>query len=127
VGGAHDLTFSYGALSSASVNLTGDYNNDGVVNAADYVVWRKSNGQNVTLPNDSTPGTVSAADYTVWRANFGQTAAASGPSTLLTGFVRYVTSGLGSGTSVPEPASAVLVGFGFVFMVGAGRRKATEG
>lgn len=126
VGGTHNLVFSYGALSSASVNPTGDYNNDGTVNAADYVVWRKSNGQNVTLPNDSTPGTVSAADYTVWRANFGQTAAPSGPSTLVTGFVRYVTSGLGSGSAVPEPTSVVLAGLGFAFVVGAGRRKPTE-
>jgi hypothetical protein len=125
VGGAHNLVFSYGALSSASVNPTGDYNNDGIVNAADYVVWRKS-GPNATLPNDSTPGTVSAADYTVWRANFGQTAGPSGPSTLITGFVRYVTSGLGSGSAVPEPASIFLAGLGFVFVVGAGRRKPTD-
>jgi hypothetical protein len=38
--------------------LPGDFNHDGTVDAADYVVWRKTDG---------TP-----ADYNIWRANFGQ-------------------------------------------------------
>ena len=58
--------------------IPGDYNDDSAVDAADYVMWRKSLGQTVTLPNDSTPGTVSQADYDVWRANFGRTAPAVG-------------------------------------------------
>ena len=37
---------------------TGDYNDDGAVNAADYVVWRKTDG---------TP-----EGYNTWRANFGK-------------------------------------------------------
>jgi dienelactone hydrolase len=40
--------------------LRGDYNYDGNVDAADYVVWRKSDG--------------SSAGYETWRANFGKTA-----------------------------------------------------
>ena len=52
----------------------GDYNGNGVVDAADYTIWRDHLGQSVTLPNDSTPGTVTAADYDVWKANFGLTA-----------------------------------------------------
>jgi hypothetical protein len=40
----------------------GDYNRDGTVDAADYVVWRKGSG-----------ATYTQADYDVWRANFGQT------------------------------------------------------
>jgi hypothetical protein len=40
--------------------LTGDYNNDGSVDAADYVVWRKQN--------------INGQDgYNAWRANFGRT------------------------------------------------------
>jgi hypothetical protein len=76
----------------------GDYNNNGVVDAADYVVWRSRLGQSVTLPNDTTPGTVTQADYTVWRNNFG------------------ATSGSGSGSlgggAVPEPISMVLIASG---------------
>jgi T5SS/PEP-CTERM-associated repeat protein len=40
--------------------LPGDYNGDGAVDAADYVVWRKTDG--------------SQEGYDTWRANFGATA-----------------------------------------------------
>jgi hypothetical protein len=39
--------------------VPGDLNNNGVVDSADYVVWRKNNG--------------SLSDYNLWRANFGRT------------------------------------------------------
>jgi PEP-CTERM motif len=57
---------------SVGPELAGDYNNNGIVDAADYTLWRKNNNTAVTLPNDSTPGT-SAGDYDVWRAHFGRT------------------------------------------------------
>jgi hypothetical protein len=71
--------------------VDGDYNNNGTVDAADYVLWREHLGTTTTLPNDTTPGLVSAADYDVWKANFDR--------------------GAGTGAavaSVPEPASLVL-------------------
>ena len=72
-----EWAINYGAnnvmLSVVSVELAGDYNDDGVVSAADYVVWRNNEGQSVTLPNDATPGTVTEEDYEVWVANFGNT------------------------------------------------------
>ncbi len=43
----------------------GDHNNDGIVDAADYVVWRKNDG--------------SQEGYDIWRANFG-TISGSGSS-----------------------------------------------
>ncbi|MEQ8849291.1 hypothetical protein [Botrimarina sp.] len=46
--------------------LPGDYNSDGVVNAADYTVWRDGLG---TVFDQS--------DYDVWSANYGATASAS--------------------------------------------------
>ena len=55
---------------------TGDYNNDGVVNAADYTVWRDHLGQTFQLTNECTgitAGMVTAEDYTLWKANFGLT------------------------------------------------------
>lgn len=74
----------------APPGVNGDYNNNGVADAADYVMWRDKLNQNVTLPNDTTPGNVGSADFAVWRSNFG-TAAASG-TTLV-------------GTAIPEPVS----------------------
>lgn len=125
VGGAHNLVFSYGAVLTSAPNPTGDYNNNGIVDGADYALWRDTLGQNITLPNDSTPGTVTQADYTAWRANFGQIGA-GGTSTLLNGFVRYVTSGVGSGAAVPEPTSVFLVGIGLSIFAVTGCRKRSD-
>jgi hypothetical protein len=59
----------------------GDYNNDGKVDAADYVVWRKTGG--------------SQAEYDTWRANFGMSLNGAGAG-----------SSLASGaTLVPEPGT----------------------
>jgi hypothetical protein len=104
--GMRDVTFTYATTFGDVVTgiveyctmcspagITGDYNNDGNVDTADYVIWRKTDGLSVTLPNDSTPGTVNSLDYNEWRKNFGRT----------------LGSGSGSGsTSVPEPSSGVL-------------------
>jgi len=75
--------------------VSGDYNNNGVVDMADYVLWRNGG----PLQNDPTPG-VQAADYDFWRSRF---AATSGSG-----------SGLGGGSAVPEPTSAVLLLMGLV-------------
>jgi hypothetical protein len=74
--------------------LTGDYNSDGTVDAADYVAWRDAMTSGAVLPNDSTPGTVDQADYTAWRANFGR-ASGSGSAAAV--------------AAVPEPASSVML------------------
>jgi hypothetical protein len=59
-------------------SLPGDYNGNGVVDAADYTVWRNKLGQSISLvgedPNATTPGYVDEEDYDFWRANFGNTA-----------------------------------------------------
>lgn len=82
--------------------LPGDYNGNGVVDGADYVLWRDGG----PLQNEvDTPGTVDAADYTAWRARFGNMSGSG--------------SGLG-GVVVPEPASGLLLLFG---AVAAGRRQ----
>ncbi len=51
----------------------GDYNNDGIVDAADYVVWRNHLGSDFPLPNEvATPGSVTVEDYDVWKSNYGK-------------------------------------------------------
>jgi fibronectin-binding autotransporter adhesin len=63
-----------------SLGITGDYNGNGVVDAADYVLWRKS------------PGTFGGpGGYDTWRSRFGN------------------ISGSGSGGAVPEPSALVLM------------------
>src|SRR5690606_13483682 len=99
--GVEDLAFlwtnAHGQVYNARVEYigvapgtAGDYNDDGVVNLADYTVWRDNLGASITLPNASTPGTVTAADCTAWKNNFGLGSPAIG--------------GLNS-TTVPEPSS----------------------
>lgn len=59
---------------SNAAPIPGDFNRDGIVDAADYVVWRKLDGQTgFNLAADSDfDGRVDAADYANWRSHFGQ-------------------------------------------------------
>jgi hypothetical protein len=81
-------------LEVVAAGLPGDYNDDGSVDAADYVMWRKNEGTTNSLPNDPIGGMIDADQYNQWRAHFGETA---------------VGSGAFSNTTVPEPASALLL------------------
>jgi DNA-binding beta-propeller fold protein YncE len=73
---------------------TGDFNFDGVVDAADYIVWRNAS-PTATLPNDESPGSVDPSDYDDWRANFGKLGLPAPP---------------GAGAQlVPEPAGTMLL------------------
>jgi hypothetical protein len=93
------------SLMALIAGVPGDYNGNGIVDAGDYVLWRKGG----PLQNEvDTPGTVNAADYTAWRARFGN------------------TSGSGSGNllaaAVPEPATYGLVILGLAVGMGLRRR-----
>jgi CSLREA domain-containing protein len=55
--------------------LAGDYNRDGVVDAADYTRWRDTSGASVaagTSADGNGDGKVDSLDYNVWKTNFGQ-------------------------------------------------------
>lgn len=72
--------------------LPGDYNEDGLVDAADYTLWRDNLGQPAgTLANDTDGGSIGTAQYATWKANYGN------------------SLGPGSGESVPEPASLAVL------------------
>ncbi len=86
-------------LVTGGVTLAGDYNLDGVVNGADYLVWKAAYGlhhPSALVPADGNgDGVVDAADYVVWRNNLGAVA----------------PGGLVVASRVPEPVSlAVIVG-----------------
>ena len=91
-----------------SDGLPGDFNRDGTVDAADYVVWRNNVGTTNTLPNDPTGGTIGATQYNTWRAYFGQTAG-PGPG-----------SGAAQLAKVPEPMTTLML---FIAMAIAGLRR----
>jgi hypothetical protein len=57
----------------------GDFNDDGLVDAADYVVWRKTSGDPVArgvAADGDGDGAIGPGDYNVWLANFGKNYAA---------------------------------------------------
>ncbi len=83
---------------NATETLSGDYNRDGRVDAADYTVWRDSLGTANPLADGDANGTVDTADYSIWRVNFGRTQTLPSQGSISTG-------------TVPEPG-AVAIGLG---------------
>ena len=89
-----------------SVNLpppTGDYNGDSIVDAADYVAWRKTLNAGILFgkgADGDADGTIDDGDYNYWRIRFGKTVSGSG--------------GGAEATGVPEPATLVTLFVGVI-------------
>jgi hypothetical protein len=94
---------------------TADYNGNGKVDAADYIVWRNTINQVGTgLPADGDgSGSIGPGDYTFWRGRFGLSSGSGAGDGLL-------ASG-----GVPEPSSLayLLILSAAVFIAGGSRRK----
>ncbi|TWT35479.1 hypothetical protein KOR34_03710 [Posidoniimonas corsicana] len=59
-------------LVAAEAMLAGDFNQDGVVDAADYTVWRDHLGDAAgALANDPTGESIGQSQYELWRSNYG--------------------------------------------------------
>ena len=90
-------------------DAAGDYNHDGIVDAADYTVWRDTLGSMTSLAADGNGnGVVDARDYRdleddLWRNDDGRSRRA---------------------TAVPEPASAILFAVGALLACRRKRRYA---
>jgi hypothetical protein len=95
-----DLVFSFARTGSPLVagtvtyvggpaGVAGDYNGNGTVDAADFVLWRNGG----PLQNEvASPGVIDGEDYNFWRSRFGATAG----------------SAAGASAAVPEPGFAWL-------------------
>jgi autotransporter-associated beta strand protein len=95
-------------VASVPEGVPGDYNNDGTVDMADYVVWSKNYDTDNPLPNDDDiGGTVGEQHFELWQQHFGQTWEGAGGSQ--------------ADVTVPEPMSGLLLllGIATVFL---GRR-----
>jgi hypothetical protein len=100
---SHDNGFKTYVL-PATADLVGDYNGNGIVDAADYTVWRDTLGSSIDLRanGDNTAGSagvVDQADYAIWKAHFGEMGGGGGA-------IASVNS------SVPEPETLVLLMIG---------------
>jgi hypothetical protein len=98
--------FRWGTLTAPEA-VDGDYNSDGIVDAADYAVWRKNvdavgNPGEVLGDGDDGSGTgtpdglVDDDDYAFWVSRFGMTSSGSG-------------GGASQIANAPEPSGLVLV------------------
>jgi PEP-CTERM motif-containing protein len=77
-----------------SVTLAGDYNRNGIVDAADYTVWRDTLGSTTNLVADGNGSrTIDAGDYDVWKTNFGN----------------HSGAGASANAAVPEPSTLWMV------------------
>jgi outer membrane protein assembly factor BamB len=103
------LTLTLMANVTASAGLVGDYNGNGIVDAADYTVWQDTLGQTVTPHSGADgdgDGVITEQDYQTWASNFGNHSPGAGA-----GAARAATS------TVPEPCGLFLISLGAALML----------
>ncbi len=104
-----------GALVAAWEPIPGDYNLDGMVDSADYTVWRDNLGDEQLLYADgSGDGRVGPEDYLVWRNNYGASNPLPGAAELAAAI-----------SSVPEPTALTVAWVLTAFTLTANPRRRT--
>jgi hypothetical protein len=92
-------------MNFGSNNAAADGNLNGIVDAADYVIWRKNEGATGGAGGTIT-GTFDAVEVTNATPGFGFEVLYS-PSLVQ---LRVIAAGAGAGGAVPEPSTLLLVG-----------------
>lgn len=90
-------SFGIAMFDAWAAHVDGDFNFDGVVNLADYTMWRNSLGaQGAGLAADANGDQkVDASDYQVWKSFFGSSLSSASMSS--------------AATTVPEPSGFTLL------------------
>jgi hypothetical protein len=128
---APGASLNLGNLFRTGTASVGDYNDNGIVDAADYIVWRDTLTQNVapgTGADGDNNGVINQNDYNLWRANFGgvvgtgeqdlQFRYVTTDNALKGGAVTYLGAASGAvAGAVPEPSAAGLLLLGLLFRV----------
>jgi hypothetical protein len=89
---SHDNGFKTYVNATDSITTPGDFNDDGVVTAADYVIWRKhfnSPSEAALNGNGDNQNGIDVGDYNLWQEHFA-------------------TGSGGAGGAVPEPEAMTL-------------------
>jgi hypothetical protein len=102
--GSNSMQIADLQLFDSSVAANADFNSDGVVDGADFLIWQRGFGTGSTLGQGDAngSGTVDASDLAIWKGAFGG-------------------SSVAAAGSVPEPSSAVLAAVFIGFAGGASR------
>jgi hypothetical protein len=98
---------------------SGDYNNDGVVNTADYAMWRKLNGTSATMKNDGIAGTIGSAQYDEWKAQYSMTPTPGLLGTFYVGYRENILDLSGNFSTARPPTFDMIAGSGAGSLVGA--------
>jgi hypothetical protein len=92
----------------SDAGLAGDYNGNGVVDAADYTAWRDNLGDSdeADINGNGDGGGIEPSDYVWWKQNYGNSNLGSG------GTASRELAG-----AVPEPHSLALLLIGSLYML----------
>lgn len=101
-------------FSNPFVQLPGDYDGNGVVDAGDYTVWKQEFGLAASWADGNLDGTVNLADYTIWRDNLGAS-------------WEDLAFGASANTaSIPEPGTLLLAATGLLVGLHSFRRRSSR-
>jgi GH35 family endo-1,4-beta-xylanase len=104
---SYEFELAKGDSRNSLVIAPGDYNADGMVDAADYTIWRDTFGSTDDLRADGNGNeSIDEGDYTIWKSKFGST----------------FGSGGGATSSVPEPSGVACLLVSLVLMLGRRNR-----
>ena len=91
-----DIDFDYMSGNQIAIFLTdipGDFNDDDVVDAADYTIWRDTVGSTTDFRADADlNGVIDDVDYGIWADNYGIS----------------IVDAASSASAVPEPSAAMI-------------------